>query len=195
MVDISKILGVNIGAILHALTPKVTFSFATAAWILLFVHTKGWFLLPPVVMTSAFVVGIVCSCLVGTNFITSLWTITENQRKDLLRTLHLRRDQKRVEQEIDFLTPSEKNILAYLLIHNQKMIEVLPDGEEAATLISKGFLVPPVRHPPAIHRDIQVAIPDHVWNVLTRYKEKFSYRPVRDQNVEVHPWRTHWMVR
>lgn len=191
MTDGLKFLGIDIAAIIRSLTAEVTFSFAMAAWIILLVHTQGWFLFPSIVTTTALIIGIICSCFV----ITNSWAATKRLRDYLFHQFHLWQDKKRIEKEIPFLTPHEKNILGYLLTYNQKMIEVLPDGEDAATLMAKGFLVLPNRCPLEIHRDIQVVVPDHIWKILVNHKENFSYRPVMNHGVETDPWRTHWMAR
>ena len=182
----------NLGAILNALTPKITVPFASAAWILLYVHTRGRFPLPPSVVVAALIVGVLCTCLALTSLAASLWTATRSLRDDCSRMLFRRRDKKRIEAELEFLTPDERGILAYLLAKQQKMFEVLPDGEKAATLISKGFVMYAARQPLALHRDICVVVPDHVWEVLVKHRAKFPYQA---PNPEIHPWRTHWMAR
>jgi hypothetical protein len=182
----------SLGATLKELTPKITVGFAAAAWILLYAHTRGVFPLPPSVVVVAWIAGILCSCLALASVAASLWTATRSLRDACSRFLFLRRDKKRVEAELPFLTPNERDILAYLLAKKQKMFEVLPDGEEAASLISKGFVVYPARRPLAIHRDVCVVVPDHVWKVLVRHSAEFPYQA---PNPEIHPWRTHWQLR
>jgi hypothetical protein len=150
------------------------------------------FSLPPTVVVVAIVVGILCTCLALTSLGASLWTATRSWRYALSRLVFLHRDKKRIEAELVFLTPYEPSILGYLLGKKQKMFEVLPDGEEAATLISKGFVVYRKRQPLALHRDVCVAIPDHVWQVLVKYQPQF---PCQIPSPETQPWRTHWMAR
>lgn len=103
-----------------------------------------------------------------------------------------RRDKRRIQKELNYLTPKERAIIAYLLAKKQKVFEVLPDGEEAATLIAKGFVVVAKRRPPAVHRDIIVEVPEHVWEVLLKNRAKFPYE---GREPERAPWRTPWMAR
>jgi hypothetical protein len=173
---------------------KVTASVALAAIILLSLNARHSL---PVALEPAFIVGIVCAgvlcaCLAILSALSSLWTATAGP---LARLVARKRDKKRIEAEIGFLTPKERSIISFLLANNQKMFEVLPDGEEAITLIAKGFVVHPVRHPMAFHRDIAVEIPDHVWDVLTKHKDRFPYEPPKHGEPDIVPWRTNWMAR
>jgi hypothetical protein len=189
MFDFSSL---NLGAALKALTPRVTVPFAGAAWILLYVHTKNLMALPPAVVVTALVIGVLCSCLALSSLVAALWGLTAGARRRVVQMFLRYRDKKRIETELGFLTPKEREIISYLLAKNQKMFEVLPDGEEAATLIAKGFVVYSVRRPLALHRDVAVEIPAHVWAVLVKHREKFPYE-VRGS--VAHPWRTPWMAR
>jgi len=142
----------NLGTTLNALTPRITAPFAVTGWILLYVHARGWFVLSPSVVVVALIVGVLCTCLVLTSLAASLWAATRSLRDDCSRMVFRYRDKKRIEAELEYVIPNERGILGYLLAKNQKMFEVLPDGEEAATLIAKGFVVYPERQPPAVHR-------------------------------------------
>jgi hypothetical protein len=182
----------NLGTTLNALTPRITAPFAVTGWILLYVHARGWFVLSPSVVVVALIVGVLCTCLVSTSLAASLWAATRSLRDDCSRMVFRYRDKKRIEAELEYVIPNERGILGYLLAKNQKMFEVLPDGEEAATLIAKGFVVYPERQPPAVHRDICVVVPDHVWEVLVKHRAQF---PCKALDSETQPWRTHWMAR
>lgn len=106
------------------------------------------------------------------------------------------RDAKRVEDYIPHMTESEKKIIAYLLAHNQKMFTGADDGGNAVTLISKKIVVYAVQPNQTVDtRDVPFAIPDHVWKVLLRYKDKFPYQPPPPGKTEPYPWRISWMVR
>src|SRR5712692_8716469 len=177
----------NLAATFKALTPKITIPFAAAAWILLYIHFRSWMILPPVVVVSALVVGVLFSCLAVVGLLTSLWNWTRGLRK-LFAWMFLQRVEKiRIEGELEFLIPQEREIIAYLLAKNQKMFEVLPDGEQAATLIAKGFVTYQPRGHLALRRDIAVEVPNHVWEVLAGRRAEFPYH-ARDP--EKQPWRT-----
>jgi hypothetical protein len=62
----------NLSATLKALTPKITVASPGAAGTLLYIHMRGWMLLPPVVIVSVLVVGILCACLAFTSLLASL---------------------------------------------------------------------------------------------------------------------------
>jgi hypothetical protein len=182
----------NLSATLNALTPRITVPFAATAWILLYVHAREWFTFPPTVVVAALIVGVLCICLALTSLAASLWTATQSLRNASSRMVFRYCEKRRIETELEFLTSDERSILGYLLGKNQKMFEVLPDGEEAASLSAKGFVVYPKRRPLGLHRDVCVAVPDHVWEVLVEHQAQF---PCQAPSPERQPWRTHWMAR
>ena len=175
----------NLGATLKALTPRITVPFAVTGWLLLYIHTAGWMVLPQPVVVSALVVGLLCTWLATAS-------ATGAAYHRLVPVLLRRGERRRIEAELEFLTPKERKILAYLLAKRQRMFQVQPDGEEASTLIAKGFVAHLARHAPVVHRDISVEVPAHVWEVLVKHREEFPYDESADRG---HPWRTHWMAR
>jgi hypothetical protein len=191
---ISKLLAPLINALLN---PPVTASIAATAAILLYLNSRRFLpvTLEPRFLLLIIVVGILFGSLACINIASSLWTATQGLRRLCVRRIAIYRDRKRIEGEIAFLTPKERSIIAYLLAKKQKMFEVLPDGEEAITLISKGFVVYPARRPMGLHRDVAVEIPNYVWEVLLKHQNDFPYEPQTVNKVEIHPWRTHWMAR
>jgi len=182
----------NLGATLNSLTPKITLAFAAAAWIVFYIHTHGIMALPSSVVVCALVVGVLCTCLGVGGLLACAWSAGLGLRKRIASNFYQYHDKKRIEAELEFLTSEEREILAHLLAKKQRMIEVLPDGEKAATLIAKGFLVYPSRRPLAVHRDVLVEVPVHVWHVLIKHQSSFPYDAPERQ---AHPWRTHWMAR
>jgi hypothetical protein len=192
---ISRFLAPVINALLN---PRITAAISITAGILLYLNSRRFLpvTLQPAHVLGLIVAGVLCGCLFCINLASSVWTATGGARRGLMRLIERHRDKKRVEREMPFLTPKERAIIAYLLAKNQKMFEVLPDGEEAATLISKGFVAHPARHPIALHRDIVVEIPNHVWEVLVEHRSKFPYEePKVGEPSKSHPWRTSWLVR
>jgi hypothetical protein len=97
---------------------------------------------------------------------------------------------KAVEKYLPFLTKHESNVLGYLLKHNQKMFTGAADGGYAITLISRGIVVRAMRAgQQASALDVPYMVPDDIWDVLSKHKDKIRYKPELDDGVEVHPWR------
>lgn len=192
MLDLKSVSD-NVATMVRALTPKVTVAAAITAWLVFFIHVRGWMALPQAIIVSALVVGIFSTCLVFTSSVAWLWKAARPVREAIVRGAFLRAEKIRIERELAFLTPDERHILAYLLAKKQKMFEVQPDGEKAAMLISKGFLVV-AKGPPLIQRDIIVKVPEHVWDVLVDHSDEFHYGATTDGK-EIKPWRIPWMSR
>jgi hypothetical protein len=192
--SISKLISPLVHALLH---PRITAAVAITAGVVLYLNVRH--LLPvalePGVLLVVLVVGILCGCVACVNIASSLWRGSKGLRHAFTRRIERHRDKKRIEGQIPLLSPKERRIIGYLLAKQQKMFEVLPDGEEAATLIAKGFVVHAPRQAMAIHRDIPVEVPDHVWEVLLKHQSEFSFEAPKAGEMEVHPWRTHWMAR
>ncbi len=106
-----------------------------------------------------------------------------------------RRQQRRtVRKYIPHMTDQEKEIVAYLLEKNQKMITADQDGGFAATLISQGILTIAARRGQVLDvLAVPFVVPDHIWDELMAQKEHFPYEPVKGR--EAHPWRVPWMLR
>jgi hypothetical protein len=89
---------------------------------------------------------------------------------------------------IPHMSAKEKEIVAYLLVANEKSFTAAADGGHAVTLISRGI---GVRHmipgQQALSDDVPFGIPDNVWAVLEKNKDKFPVGTV-DFN-EPYPWR------
>lgn len=98
--------------------------------------------------------------------------------------------QREIEAYIPYLTEREQNILGYLLKYNQKVFTAETDGGYAVTLISRGLVVRVMRPgQQASAFDVPFAVPDYVWDVLAKNKDKIVYRPRMKGTTEVHPWR------
>lgn len=104
------------------------------------------------------------------------------------------REQKAVEDYLPYMTNREREIIAYLLAHNQKMFTNSADCGYANTLVSRGIVAQALRPGQvATYHEIPFAIPDHIWEVLKRHQSEFAYLP-RDQR-QAHPWRIPWGAR
>jgi hypothetical protein len=68
----------NLGTTLNALTPRITVPFAVAAWILLYIQTRGFMLLPTGVVVSVLMVAVLCTCLSLTSLVVHLWNATRS---------------------------------------------------------------------------------------------------------------------
>lgn len=111
----------------------------------------------------------------------------------ILHWIRIRREKRAAEEYIPFMTEREKKIVAYLLHHNQKSFTCASDGGYATTLISRGILLRALISGQVFDaEDMPIVVPDHIWNVLAKHKDKFSYEEDEDG---AHPWRVHWMVR
>lgn len=105
----------------------------------------------------------------------------------------LRKARHKVETELVYLTPREREIIGYLLANNQRMFDYTHDGGQASTLISKGFVVCallPGQSTAAY--GVPFRIPEHVWAVLVKHKGEF---PNTWKEGEPFPWSISWMAR
>ena len=112
------------------------------------------------------------------------------------RWLQNRREAQDAYKFIPYMTDVDRNIIGYLLYHNQKMFQTIQDGGHAAPLISKRIIRSSVRVGQTVHFNwVPFEVPDHIWSVLEIHREEFPYEPPPEGEVEEHPWRIHWMAR
>lgn len=99
--------------------------------------------------------------------------------------------EEHLDEEIKTLSKKEREIIAYLLHHNQRMFTGATDGGHASTLLSRGIVRQALR-PGQVFAfdDLPVEIPIEVWKVLKTKAKRFRYGGSDDQP---HPWRKHWM--
>jgi hypothetical protein len=116
-------------------------------------------------------------------------------RNEKFRRPHaqLQDEVEKIEEYIPFMTPKDKQIIGYLLHHNQRMFECEPDGGHARLLLSRGIVrIAAQPGQECDHFNVPFEVPSQIWQVLVKHKDKFPYRPERDGG---HPWRVHWMER
>lgn len=102
-------------------------------------------------------------------------------------------EDQEIEKELDELTEQDREILGYLLHHNQRMFECAVDGGNARMLISRGIVQSALRPGQVFDSEnVPMEIPKHVWNVLKKHRSMFPYSPSDDG---AYPWRVHWMLR
>lgn len=106
------------------------------------------------------------------------------------------RPEEDVAASLPYMTAKEREIVAYLLAHNQKMFTNTPDGGYANTLIAKGMVISAARPGQVCtFQDTPFAIPDNVWSVLVDHRDEFPYVESESGNEVPYPWRVHWMAR
>jgi len=94
------------------------------------------------------------------------------------------------ENAVPFMTKEERAIIGYLLHHKRKVFEGDLDGGYAASLMGRGFVTILSRRGQMLdYEQVPMTIPEPVWEVWERHKDKFPYKPVMNDGHEVHPWR------
>ena len=106
-----------------------------------------------------------------------------------------RRFKRRVREYIPHMTAKDREIVAYLLAHNQKVFQAAHDGGYAAPLIARGIIQLAVRANQVVpYHSVPFEIPDAAWDVLLENKTEFPYKPQPGVQ-ESHPWRVSWMAQ
>ncbi len=117
-------------------------------------------------------------------------------RKWILHWVNIRRMKHGFKEYIPVMTPKEREILAYLLAHNQKTFTADSDGGHAASLLSRGIVIVVAQPGQRLDgRRVPMTIPDPIWDVLQQHKAEFPYTPPENGEPETHPWRIPWMAR
>jgi hypothetical protein len=95
-----------------------------------------------------------------------------------------------LRDEIETLSKKEREILAYLLHHNQRMFTCAVDGGRAATLLSRGIVRRALKTGQVFDfDDMPAEIPLPIWRWLRERVDQFPYEGDED---EPHPWRKGW---
>ena len=116
--------------------------------------------------------------------------------KQIGKRLSIRKEQADVRAYIRYMTEKDREILSYLLHHNQKMFQADQDGGYAAPLIARGIIRIAAQHRQVLDLTrVPFAVPDHIWKVLDENRNKFPFKPPRPDEDRGHPWAMHWMVR
>lgn len=170
-----------------------TTALAIAAGFLLYGNSKRWF---PVALQSwlveaAVVVLIVCSCL-------SLAAIIPNGIRLAERSYVWKRTQagRFLAHAIPEMSDTEREIISYLVAHNQRMFETQIDGGYASTLIAKGLIVCAVRPGQSVRsHGVPFEVPKPVWDALIARKDEFRYKASKHAERVAPPWVIPWEVR
>lgn len=110
--------------------------------------------------------------------------------------LAIRKHTRQVAKYIPHMTDKEKEIIGYLLAHNQKGFTCADDFGYAATLRGRGIVVVAAKHGQVVDfENVPARIPDHIWDVLEKNKDQFPYARPDPGEREPHPWRVGWQAR
>jgi hypothetical protein len=166
-----------------------TAALAVASAVLLFLDKKKVFTLDHLIVQVAIVSLVVFACL-SVASLASFLAKKSSYPRGWLSALFTSHEAKRnIEKEIPQMTPEEREIIGYLLHHNQRVFTNTADCGHAATLVSKGIVVLAARPGQTVsYYEVPFEIPRLVWDVLAKRKAEF---PVPESSQ--HPWRVHWM--
>lgn len=162
---------------------------AASGGLLLAIYLK---LIPP--LEPPWIHLVVGLCILGLMlWVASILGVLNSFFSPRLRLAHwsrVRRQSKAIENYLPFMTEKEKTIIGYLLKYNQKTFTAAADGGHAVTLISRGIIVRQmIGGQQASAMDVPMGVPDHVWEVLEKHKDKFPHKPEMNRGTEVYPWR------
>ena len=142
-----------------------------------------WIALP---FTGAIAFGCLSLAAIGSEF--------NNAIKPRINQWRLERQKvKELRGFIPYMTEKDREIIGYLLYHNQKVFQANQDGGYAAPLISKGVIKICLMHGQVFDvSHVPFEIPDYAWSVLEENKELFPYNPPPKGKFEKHPWAIPW---
>jgi hypothetical protein len=105
------------------------------------------------------------------------------------RTARLEREA--ATEYILYMTQKERDIIAYLLHHNQKTFMAAATRPHCCLAVSwwKHFS----QAKSITMTGAPFASSDHVWEVLVAHKEKFPYKSPPRGREQPHPWRKHYL--
>lgn len=127
--------------------------------------------------------------------VTSVLWIGNRLYRRMLQWQMIHRDGTRVVKAISQMDSKEREIIGYLLAKNQRMFTNTPDGGYANTLISKGIIILALRPGQAFSNETPFEVPEHIWNVLLKYKAEFPYVAREPNQGGPYPWRIPWSAR
>lgn len=138
---------------------------------------------------------LLCGCLACASFLSAFFRFFPVQ-KWLVHWFNIYRAKRELRNYIQYMTPIEREIIAYLLAKNQKTFSAESDGGYAATLLSRGIVTIIAKRGQHLDvSDVPMTIPDHFWDVLQKHKSNFPYTPPARGKTETHPWRVPWQLR
>ncbi len=182
-----------IDGIKSAISAGASYKFALAAICGIYWYLSAWHYVPTSVwqiQASSF--GCVFFTLLWVANVVSVFADIFRPRDFFVHRIELRRQSREVENYLPHLGEKEREIIAYLLAHNQKSFIAAMDGGHAMLLITRAIVIPITAPGQVVYQDrMPMIIPDHIWVVLQRHKASFQYVAPTDDEIEVHPWRRH----
>ena len=135
--------------------------------------------------------GFLSLAAIGNAFVTTFELGTR-----IRRWLFMRNKAKEVNDFIPYMTDKDREIIGYLLYHNQKTFQASSDGGYAASLIAKGIVRVACKQGQIIdHSLVPFEVPDFAWEVLEQNRDSFPYKPPQKSKTEDHPWIIPWQAR
>ncbi|RZJ00017.1 MAG: hypothetical protein EON90_09255 [Brevundimonas sp.] len=103
-------------------------------------------------------------------------------------------DRKReAKQYLGHMTDHDREIVAYLLHHNQKTFTGAADGGYARELIARGLINRALRPGYAFYPDdTPFVVNEQAWKVLVKHRDQFPYQAASDAP---YPWRVPWQLQ
>ena len=107
----------------------------------------------------------------------------------------MRQKTKEARDFISYMTDKDREIIGFLLYHNQKTFQADSDGGYAASLIARGIIRVACKPGQVFDPSwMPFEIPDYAWTVLEQNRSSFPYKPPSNGETEKHPWAIHWKV-
>jgi Super-infection exclusion protein B len=138
---------------------------------------------------SSILVFLLTACLTLTNTLAACWNFFEPHVM-FVRALNNHRRRKFVRERISHMTPTEREIIGYLLAHNQRIFTAANDGGHATTLIASRIVeFAPAGNQIMAEDNFPFAIPSIVWEELVKQRDKFPYTIPEGGERGSPPWR------
>jgi hypothetical protein len=153
-----------------------TSAVAVACVLLLVGPHHGWIpALSVRVAIPAFFVGVLCAGLFFFSLVSAAYDFFQ-VHKWMAFYRQCRNEALHTERYIEQMTPKEREIIGYLLHHNQRLITAEQSGGHAAPLVSQRILVMALQPNQAFtYEDTPFVIQEHIWKSLMRHKDRFPY--------------------
>jgi hypothetical protein len=101
-----------------------------------------------------------------------------------------RKERTHVQNYIASMTPKEREIIGYLIEHNQKVFTCPPESEDLSPLVSQRIVVPALQPGQMFNADsMPFVVLDNVWTVLLANRNQFPSGVSVDE-YGLPPWRS-----